>query len=95
VEISPSDVLIFDDHLPPPLKSKCHNEKWLRSIYYGILDVMIVKPMIPKPMIPKTIFKCVVEHVEFHEIDSSRRAFRLAGRYAAEAYLAHEKYAPI
>ena len=43
------------------------------------------------PVIPLTIFECTLKHIEIHEVDSIRPAFRLAGRYAAEAFLENEE----
>jgi hypothetical protein len=77
---SPSNELIFEESLPEPLKQRCQQENWLDAISCGVLDIMLAAT-------PITLFKCVIDNIEFHEIDSSPQAFRLAARYATEDFL--------
>lgn len=84
---SPSNELIFEVSLPQSLKQRCQQESWLDAIYYGVLDTMLTRSATPI-----TLFKCVVDSIEFHEIDSSQQAFRLAARYATEDVLRQEQF---
>jgi hypothetical protein len=82
---SPSNELIFEESLPEPLKQRCQQENWLDAISCGVLDIMLAAT-------PITLFKCVIDNIEFHEIDSSPQAFRLAARYATEDFIRQEKF---
>jgi len=87
LEFSPSNELIFQESLPEPLKHRCQQENWLDAIYCGVLDIMLARSATPI-----THFKCIIDSVEFHEIDSSSQAFRLAARYATEEFIKQEKF---
>jgi hypothetical protein len=84
---SPSNELIFDVSIPEALKQRCQQENWLDAINCGVLDIMLALSATPI-----TLFKCVIDNIEFHEIDSSQQAFRLAARYAAEDFIRQEKF---
>lgn len=79
--------LTFVSELADTEYQRAYDEGWLKEIYLGVLDVMLVRPMIPV-----TIFSCAIKKIRYHEIDTSARAFRLAGRYAAEKFLEQEKF---
>ena len=85
---SPFDKLQFTSSLPHEDYMVANKEQWLHSIALGVLDVMLVHPA--KPI---THFLCVIESIKFHKVDSSKEAFRLAGRYAAQELLKSEKFA--
>ena len=87
LEFSPSNELIFEVSLPESLKQRCQQENWLDAIYYGVLDIMLARSATPI-----TRFKCVLDNLEFHEIDSSQQAFRLAARYATEEFIKQEQF---
>jgi len=82
-----STELVFLSELSNTEYQRAYEEGWLRGLYLGVLDVMLVKPIVPV-----TIFSCTVNAISFHEIDSSVQAFRVAGRYAAEKFLEQEKF---
>ena len=65
------------------------SEQWLNDVYLGVLDVMLVHPA--TPIIG---FKCDISDFDFHKIDSTREAFRPAGRDAAKKFLQSEKFEP-
>jgi hypothetical protein len=87
IQFSPSDTLEFESSLSGEDKGQSESEGWLRAICLGVLDVMLVRPAIPI-----TQFRCVINGIEFHPIDSSPQAFRLAARYATEEFLRSEQF---
>ena len=88
LRFSPLDKLQFENLLPHEDYMIADKEQWLTSIALGVLDVMLVHPSRPI-----TNFLCVIESLQFHQVDSSKEAFRLAGRYAAQEFLKSEKFA--
>ena len=82
--------LKFNSMLPGIENQQAYDEGWLKGVYLGVLDVMLVRPLVPI-----TVFTCTVNTIRFHEIDSSAQAFRVAGRYAAERFLEQEKFVVI
>ena len=87
LEFSPSEELVFNSLLPEELYSYCQEEGWLSTICLGVLDVMLVRPVTPR-----THFRCVIHSIEYHPIDSSGQAFRLAARYATEEFISGEQF---
>ncbi|MGH1540061.1 MAG: hypothetical protein ACRBHB_06545 [Arenicella sp.] len=85
-----STELVFLSELSDTEYKQAYEEGWLRGIYLGVLDIMLVKPIVPV-----TAFSCTVNAIRFHEVDSSVKAFRLAGRYATEKYLEQEEFVTI
>lgn len=63
------------------------DEKWFEYVCLGVLDVMIVRPVNPI-----THFKCIIDKIEYHDVDSSSLAFRLAARDATEKFLDTVKF---
>lgn len=82
-----STELTFLSGLSDKEYQRAYDEGWLRGLYLGVLDVMLVKPIVPV-----TVFSCTVNAIRFHELDSSVQAFRVAGRYAAEKFLEQERF---
>jgi translation elongation factor EF-G len=82
LEFSPAAGLEFETVLSDQEKRMCEAEGWLKAICLGVLDVTLVQPVTPI-----NGFRCVIEKVEYHPVDSSRQAFRLAARQAAEELL--------
>lgn len=82
MEISPSDQLSFSTDLSEEEQLIIGNAEYFESICMGVLDVLLVQPPIPVKR-----FACRIDKIEYHEIDSSPRAFRLAARDAAEKFL--------
>jgi Elongation factor G, domain IV len=82
LEFSPSNGLEFVSTLSGEEQQACEEEGWLQPICLGVLDVMLVHPVTPI-----NVFRCAIVAVEYHPIDSSRQAFRLAARQAAEEFL--------
>src|ERR1051325_3193494 len=82
--LSTADKLTFEVQAPGFEKTiaECLREGWLDSLWLRVLDRMLVTPLVPI-----TVFRCVLTGVEIHPVDSSRDAFRLAGRLAAEEFL--------
>ncbi len=87
IAISPSNNLKFTQSLSNNDYEVAKNEGWMNSICIGVLDVMIVRPLVPI-----TTFECNVMSINYHDIDSSRQAFKMAGRRAAEQFLKQEKF---
>ena len=87
LHFSPCNTLQFENLLPHEDYIIAYKEQWLNSIAFGVLDVMLVHPSRPI-----TNFLCVIESIKFHQVDSSKEAFRLAGRYAAQEFLTSEKF---
>jgi len=85
LKFSPADELTFYcSEVNESLTAEGFSEL-LQSIYLGVLDVMLVKPESPV-----TVFKCSVDDMDVHPVDSSPRAFRLAARAAAEEFIAQD-----
>jgi hypothetical protein len=63
-------------------RSPLNHDAWIEAICLGVLDYMLVLPEAPVSK-----FHCAIKQMNFHLIDSSRTAFRLAGRYAAKKAL--------
>ncbi len=85
---SPSDRLEFTNSTSRA-KDTTHLGHWLKYVCLGVLDVMLVHPATPI-----TGFRCDVKDLDFHDVDSTNEAFRLAGRDAAKRFLTSEQYAP-
>ncbi|MDL2321811.1 hypothetical protein LJC47_05645 [Desulfosarcina sp. OttesenSCG-928-B08] len=92
LEISPSDVLIFraDVKLDEGLKELCEKEKLIESIWYGVLDVMLIGPI--KPI---NFFSCVLKHIEINPRRATRLAFRFAARQAVNKLLSESTHQKI
>lgn len=82
-----SNELKFISALSGIENQQAYDKGWLKGVYLGVLDVMLVKPLVPI-----TVFSCTVNAIRFHKIDSNMQAFRVAGRYAAEQFLEQEKF---
>ena len=87
IEIGPSDTLEFKSVLHAAEDARAIQEGWFKAICLGVLDVMLVRPAIPI-----TIYRCTLKELHYHQIDSSVQAFRLAARYATEAFLEKETF---
>lgn len=87
ISISPSSELKFIQKLSINDYEIADKEGWINAICLGVLDVMIVRPLIPI-----SAFECSIKFIGYHNIDSSKQAFRMAGRNAAEQFLAQEKF---
>jgi hypothetical protein len=87
ITLSPSEELVFETSLKEEVRNRCEDEKWIEHICLGVLDVMLTGP--PTPI---NHFRCVIDKIEYHEIDSSKQAFRLAARDATQKFLAQETY---
>ena len=87
MEFSPSDRLVFEASLSEAIRNRCEEEKWMDYLCIGVLDVMLVGP--PTPI---NCFRCNVDFIDFHDIDSTKQAFRLAGRDAAQNFLSQETF---
>ena len=90
LDLSPSDSLIFKTTIKDEIKKLCEKERWLESICFGVLDVMLVGPMTPI-----NNFNCVISLVEIDPRRSSRLAFRFAARAAVQDFLSKEPYQKI
>jgi hypothetical protein len=87
LRFQPAEQLTFESGLVGAIADECEREGWFRAICLGVMDVMLVRPATPI-----TAFRCIVEAVESHPVDSSTQAFRLASRYAAEELLRQEAF---
>lgn len=90
LDFDKSEELKFLSNLSNLEYHHAYDKGWIKGIFLGVLDVMLVRPIIPI-----TIFSCTIKKIRFHEIDSSVQAFRIAGRYAAEKFLEQEKFVVI
>lgn len=82
---APHEALLLEASVPGEDGGTAKAEGWIDSALMGVLDVMLVGPPVP---INK--FRCTLDAIKHHPVDSSPEAFRLAGRKAAEAYLSCE-----
>lgn len=87
ITISPSDNLIFEHSLNEVIKKRSEDEKWIEYFCLGVLDMMLAGP--PTPI---CCFQCNIDYIEYHDIDSTKQAFRLAGRDAARNFLSQENF---
>ena len=87
LEFQPCSELIFDVSLNSTDERILKDEEWFKYVCLGVLDVMLVRPL--KPI---NYFKCIINKIEYHDIDSSPLAFRLAARDAAEKFLDTVKF---
>lgn len=87
IEFAPANRLIFETTLEPEIEAIARERRWLESIWQGTLDVFLIDPL---PAISQ--FRCNLLSIEFHEIDSSPGAFRLAARDAARSFFSLEKF---
>ena len=89
LSFAPHDALVFEVDAPNSRETvaECERERWLDALWFGVLDTMLVTPLTPI-----TVFRCTLTSVETHPVDSSRDAFRLAGRAAARAFVEQEKF---
>lgn len=85
LEVLPSNDLIFEDQTKKNKRSLLDHEAWTEAAFLGILDYMLVMPITSISR-----FHCVIKELDFHDIDSSSLAFRLAGRNAAKKILEAE-----
>ena len=87
LELSPSDTLTFGAQLDDGTAALAAQRGWLRAVCFGCLDTALVYPALPV-----TVFRCVLTAIEFHEVDSSAQAFRLAARNAMRAFLEADEW---
>jgi hypothetical protein len=85
LRFSPSSKLAFSHSIGGKKPSVPETVLWQRSVYLGVLDVMLAHA--PTPI---NGFRCEIEEMDFHMMDSSNEAFRLAGRQAALEFLRSE-----
>jgi hypothetical protein len=85
LRFSPASKLAFSHSIGGKKPSVPETVLWQRSAYLGVLDVMLAHA--PTPV---TGFRCEIEEMDFHMVDSSNEAFRLAGRQAALEFLKSE-----
>ena len=89
LRFSPASKMAFGHSIGGKKPSVAETVLWQRSVYLGVLDVMLAHA--PTPI---TGFRCEIEEMDFHMVDSSNDAFRLAGRQAALEFLKSEAAQP-
>ena len=82
LSIGPGPEIACCDLLDEAIRERMISEGWYRQVLFGVLDVFLVRPN--TPLSP---FLLTIEGMDFHEIDSTALAFRLASRDAAEKCL--------
>lgn len=87
LDMSPAKNIVFNVDIDKELKKFCEKEGWIKSICYGVLDVMLIGPMLPV-----NLFSCVITQIEMDPYNSTNLAFRLAARIAVQDLLS---YSPV
>lgn len=87
ITLEPAEKVDVDDQLPEEQRKRLRSEGWYEEIVYGVLDVLMTRPMTPI-----SVFRLMIEHVEFNEMEARGPAFRLAARYAASECLNSLKF---
>lgn len=77
----PADTWEAKDSLPEGQRAEMEKDGWLREAILGVLDVLVTRPA--DPVLRLRVHITAARY----SFESSRRAFRLAGRRAAEALL--------
>ena len=84
----PSDAWDVQVSLPEKDRVEMEKDGWLQEVLLGVLDVLISRP--PDPLLRLRVNVTAARY----SFESSRRAFRMAGRQAADALLAAAELAP-
>ena len=79
--VEPADVWEVQVALPEADRTEMEKDDWLREAILGILDVLVSRPLHP---LLRIRLKVTAARYSF---ESSRRAFRMAGRNAGEVLL--------